>query len=302
MDLLSHLNKKYPSFLSDIHSSKDQGFRYQDSIKSIANYHFNAIVVGSDQVWRTKNTVLVGDNFFLDFIDSHQTTKIAYAASFGIDEWLEDAQKTLKIKSLLDDFQYISVRESSGIDICKNNFNIDVDRLIDPTLLLVKEQYNELLNNQGRSFKSPTLVNYILDYDANKREIINHIAKEQSLNVFDLYPKKKKLWNYYKSVETWLSAFRDADFVVTDSFHGTVFSIIYNKPFITIANKERGLTRFLSILNLLGLTSRLVYSLEDVISNHLLQEKMDFNQANRIIKEEKDRSVSMFKKYITKRH
>lgn len=269
-----------------------------ESIKGINKYKLDAVIVGSDQVWRTEFTSAVGDNYFLDFINSDGIVKFAYAASFGIDEWKEGTEKTGKIKSLLSDFAYISVRENTGIDLCKNHFNLDVESAIDPTLLLDKEEYNKLLGSFNKCFKKPTLVTYILDYNTDKSDIVKKISEELELKIFNLYPKKKRIWNYYKSVQTWLRAYRDSDFVVTDSFHGTVFSIIYNKPFITIANKERGLTRFTSLLKLVGLSSRLIFTLEDILDSKLVTQEIDYSKVNSIIGKHQKKSFSVFSKYL----
>ncbi|MUP39636.1 polysaccharide pyruvyl transferase family protein [Labilibaculum euxinus] len=292
------LTKNIYSFYKNNITPKTEIYDTQESIKGLSKYKLDAVVVGSDQVWRTEFTSGVGDNYFLDFIDSKHTSKIAYAASFGIDEWKEGVEKTEKIKSLLEDFTYISVRENTGIDLCKNHFNLEVESVIDPTLLLDKDQYNKLLVGTTECFKKPTLVTYILDYNKDKSDVVKQVSNKLNLKVFDLYPKKKRICNYYKSVKTWLRAYRDSDFVVTDSFHGTVFSIIYNKPFITIANKERGLTRFTSLLNIVGLSSRLIFTLEDILDNNLITEEIDYSKVNSIVKKQQEKSLSLFHKYI----
>ena len=97
----------------------------------------------------------------------------------------------------------------------------------------------------------------------------------------------------FPSVSKWLAGFRDASFVVTDSFHGTVFSIIFNKPFISIANKKRGVSRFTSLLKIFGLENRLISSREE-ISDHLL-DGIDFDRINDIKEEWQKKSLGFLK-------
>jgi len=293
------LSKNIYNFYKKHITPRTEIFDTQESVKNISKYDFDAIIVGSDQVWRIEHTSGVGNNFFLDFLDSKKTNKISYAASFGIDEWQEGKDKTAVVKSLLEDFDYISVRETSGIGLCKREFDVAVECRVDPTLLLNKNQYNELLKQKGNIFKRPTLVTYILDSDKSKDDLVNKLSKLLSLQIYNLYPKRKSLWNFYIRVEKWLSAFRDCDFVITDSFHGTVFAIIYNKQFITIANKERGLARFTSLLKLFNLSSRLVFTSDGNIDiDTLISEKIDFNPINLMVIDEQIKSIEIFKKYI----
>ena len=196
------------------------------------------------------------------------------------------------------DFDYISVREISGIDLCKKEFEIKVESVVDPTLLLNKDQYNELIDSEVSLFQKPTLITYILDHNKSKSNLVTLISKSLTLAQFHLYPKRKKIWSYFIRVEKWLGAFRDCDFVITDSFHGTVFAIIYNKQFITIANKERGLTRFTSLLNLFNLSSRLVFMSDQIDINKLINDRIDFKPINGLVKKEQERSKTIFDRFI----
>jgi hypothetical protein len=279
-------------------NNRTEIFDSQESLTNITRYDLEAIVVGSDQVWRTEFTSLVGNNFFLDFVESKKISKLSYAASFGTDEWIEGTNRTAVVKTLLDDFDYISVREISGIDLCKKEFEIKVESVVDPTLLLNKDQYNELIDSEVSLFQKPTLITYILDHNKSKSNLVTLISKSLTLAQFHLYPKRKKIWSYFIRVEKWLGAFRDCDFVITDSFHGTVFAIIYNKQFITIANKERGLTRFTSLLNLFNLSSRLVFMSDQIDINKLINDRIDFKPINGLVKKEQERSKTIFDRFI----
>ncbi|KIZ32651.1 hypothetical protein OO18_29565, partial [Raoultella ornithinolytica] len=110
-------------------------------------------------------------------------------------------------------------------------------------------------------------------------------------DIFSTYPNKtkkktifvKNIVDYqYPSVETWLKSFADAEFIVTDSFHGTVFSILFNKPFIALCNKERGAARFTSLLQMFNLESRLVTDCNDVDDDTLFS-AIDYEHVNEIL-------------------
>lgn len=235
---------------------------------------FDAVIVGSDQTWRPKYSPCI-TNYFLDFLsDNSQIQKFAYASSFGTSEWEFDEKQTKQCKELIAKFDAISVRESAGIQLCRKYLGTEAQLVLDPTLLLEKQDYIDLIKNKLGSLKSPTqeVFNYILDDNEAKVEVVNQVANYLDTRSFRKQPNKKlpiknkkNLLDYkYPAIEDWLNSFYTADFVVTDSFHGTVLSIIFEKPFITIVNKDRGAARFESLLSLLGLEDRMFYDVSDI--------------------------------------
>lgn len=228
---------------------------------------FSAFVVGSDQVWRPRYSPHL-PTYFLDFVKNKSSIKkIAYAASFGVDRWEYTNVEAKIAKELAPLFDAISVREDSGVDICAKYLGVEADHVLDPTMLLNKEDYISLFKSEGESQSGGDLFSYILDSTDERAEIIAFIANKLSLIPFSVQAKSqvKSRSNYKKNIDDliippvskWLRAFYDAKFVVTDSFHGCVFSIIFNKPFIALGNKDRGLARFNSLLSLYGLENRL---------------------------------------------
>ncbi len=247
---------------------------------------FDAYVVGSDQVWRPIYSLNIY-SYFLDFVNYSNVKKIAYAASFGVDNWEYDDKTTNKCKSLISDFHSISVREYSGVDLCKNYLNVNADLVLDPTMLLKKQDYLQLINVENVNKISGDLMYYILDNNDSKKEVLNTISSLLQYESFNSMPVEnvKKIYKndldlcIYPSPTSWIYCFNNAKFVVTDSFHGVVFSIIFNVPFIAIANKERGLTRFLTLLKQFGLENRLVESIDEV-NRELILSKIDFDDVN----------------------
>lgn len=225
---------------------------------------FDAVIVGSDQVWRK---AYINDpyylSYFLNFVPEN-TKKIAYAASFGTNDW-EGHGDEITIHNLLKEFSGISVREASGIDICKRRFNINnAEHVLDPTLLMDKSFYLDMIQKYDLSkISSKKMVTYVLDEEPRKKEIIQ--AYQNQLNISDnetLHLKGFGDSNHIHSVPEWLSAIANADFVITDSFHGMVFSIIFEKQFVVIGNEGRGLERFSSLLSSLNLENSLINSME----------------------------------------
>lgn len=233
---------------------------------------YEAYVVGSDQIWRPK---YIGDhlkNAFLDFSKTWDVTRIAYSASFGTQDWEYNEADTKFIKSsLIGLFKAVSVRESSGIDLCKKYFGIKAEHLLDPTLLLNPSDYLYLVNLSKTKPAEGNLFYYILDPTEEKTSFINRIATERSLKPFTNVARPDD-WSaplcdrIQPPLEQWLRSFNDSDFVVTDSFHGCVFSILFHKPFVAIGNKARGMSRFESLLQLLNLKDHLLLDVGDYIS------------------------------------
>lgn len=227
----------------------------------------DCIVVGSDQVWRELYGPCIED-YFLGFLpEGDKRVKVTYAASFGTADSPISEDHLKNCIPLAKRFSSISVREQSGVEIMKDIFGVDAKLLLDPTLLLSAEQYKFPVKDVEKG----CLVSYILDETEDKIAISQEVSKA-------LHLKNKKLRLdatsqddvVLPSIEEWLSSFANAEFVVTDSFHGCVFSIINHKPFIAIANKERGLERFTSLLGTFGLMDRLIFGHEDFICKKTL--------------------------------
>lgn len=255
----------------------------------------DAVVVGSDQVWRKR---YINDkyykSYFLDFVDGTKVKKIAYAASFGKDYW-EGKYDHKEIAKLLQDFTAVSVREKSGVDICKDIFGYDkAIHVLDPTMVIGKEFYqNEIIKKYDETETNKGgLLTYVLDEAVEKKEIIEFVQKNSGLKSIH-HLKGFNTSNTTYTVPQWVASYANADFVVTDSFHGMVFSIIFEKEFVVIGNHSRGLDRFISLLGLLGLEDRLVFDVKDLEGKRI--EKIDYERVNRILENEKKKSLEFLK-------
>lgn len=228
--------------------SKDKAFS-----EYIKYGHFDVIVVGSDQVWRPRFNRNIKSNF-LEGCETLNIRRIAYAASFGVDNWEFNPEETAACRELIQKFDFVGVREVSGVNLCKKFLGYDNAQLVlDPTLLHKKEFYLKLIKDSVNP-KAPYLLTYILNKSAITEMTIQYITKNKKLPVLTVAHEHRE----YPSIEEWLCGFASAEFVVCDSFHAVVFSIIFNKEFIVVGNVERGLTRFQSVLKLFGLENRLI--------------------------------------------
>lgn len=250
-----------------------------DEMSYIQQYQFDAYIVGSDQVWRPAYSQGISA-FFLSFLNQEDEAKrIAYAASFGVDNCDEfGVEQLAEFRPLLQRFDAIGVREDSAVALCQQHFGAHADHVIDPTLLLEKEVYCDLVKQDNILPSNGNMMVYVLDKAPEKEHIIQYVASERGLKPFTTMPEQNGV---YPPVTQWLRGFMDAEYVVTDSFHGVVFSIIFNKPFIAIGNHDRGLARFTSVLKMFGLQDRLIFDIKD-LTIQLINQPIDFTQVNKL--------------------
>ena len=270
--------------------------RIVDDFSDIKETDFDAIVVGSDQVWRPKYFNDNIENAYLRFAEGWEIKRIAYAASFGTNEWEYTPEQTERCAKLLKRFNAVSVREKSGVGLCREHFHIEAKHVLDPTMLLSADDYVKLFEVAGTPKSSGTLLCYILDETPEKTALVNKIAEEKHLIPFRVNSKVENPMatlseRIQPSVEQWLRGFYDAKLVVTDSFHACAFSILFNKPFIVIGNTKRGISRFTSLLFMFGLMDRL-------ITNNIFNKKrgkIDWNNVNEIKLRLKGKSMNILR-------
>lgn len=265
----------------------------------LKKYGFEAYVVGSDQVWRPRYSPDITD-YFMAFLDNnHANIKIiAYAASFGVDKWEFSSKETTQCSLFAKRFTAISVREDSAIKLCKEYLGVNATHVLDPTMLLDKGDYVALVEKDNVFESMGNLMTYILDDSYEKDTIIKRVADELNLTAFSVMANakfekvgKKHLNDcIFPPITEWIRGFMDAEYVITDSFHGTILSIIFNKPFIVIGNEKRGLTRFNSLLRTFDLENRLLNSINELASE-LINAPIDYDRVNQIRKQEQKKAI-----------
>lgn len=232
----------------------------------LAEFAFDAYIVGSDQVWRPSYSPHL-PHYFLDFAAGTEIRRIAYAASFGNAEREFTPKECKLFADLLAGFDAVSVREQSAIANCQRIFSRKAELCCDPTLLLPADDYRRLCTN---SCISPPSQRYGIQYflDPTPEKIRAHTSACRALGLLPISllpegPKETPSTLMFApviapSIPDWLSLIANASFVATDSFHGCVFSLIFRRPFFVFDNPERGSDRISSLLQIAGMESALV--------------------------------------------
>ncbi len=269
-------------------------------LTELINNSYDAVIVGSDQVWRPMYVLGIENYFFKGVHD--KIKKMAYAASFGVRDWKFTEEETNFCSKLLKSFSYVSVRENSGLKLVREELkyqdNVYCD--LDPTLLAGVPAYKSFQKKDNDTPKN--VFTYILDSTADKNLLIKGVLEKtgMALNEFNTNaenPNKPLKERVAPSVESWLNGIYNADFVVTDSFHGCVFSILFNKPFVVYVNKNRGAERFISILYLLGLEDRMIYN-ASYLNIELINKEIDWKEVNDILLRERNKIINRLKRVL----
>lgn len=251
----------------NIHVSRPLGDNGQ--LRNYVNQsNFDAIIVGSDQVWRADYSPNI-TNYFLDFLQEQSSVKrIAYAASFGTHHHPIPESLLSTCVNLAKRFDAISVREKGSVGFMEKIFGLTPQWVLDPTLLHTADFYRNLYKSQP-PIKERYVVSYVLDESKVIDLFVQMVADTFRASVRKVSVGEKASSRY--NIEEWLQMIDHSVCVVTDSFHASVFSIIFQKCFLCLGNKERGMERFHSLLEPLGLSDRLIsaeeFSLPDTNIN-----------------------------------
>jgi len=205
-------------------------------------------------------------------------------------------------------FDAVSVREDSAIDTCERGWGISPVRMPDPTFLLERADYERLAKSAQQDPKTGEGVFvYVLDTSPSVVELLGLLppvlgAPLQTLAVPSAagVPARASGLTPRPSIEQWITSIRDADAVITDSFHGTVFALIFNRPFVAVGNVERGMARFESLLGRFGLEAHLVQTGGDAAGHaqrvaETLRREIDWSAVNETIASERERGLSFLR-------
>lgn len=256
----------------------------KNSDLALISSEFDFFIAGSDQIWNPEYRV---SNFdFLTFAPYHK--RVAYAASFGIKNIPEHLK--LKYKNWLEGIKHISVREEAGVDIIQELTDRKPELLVDPTLLLNKQEWINIM--QKPSFQIPN--KYILVYFLGKKdnyinECIKKLSESRKIDIVDIFDKNND-YVYRIGPAEFIYLIANAEFVFTDSFHGTIFSIIFTKQFIVAQRNEKidMSSRLNTLLQRFALSSRYIKDLNDY--NNIINTKVNFENSRYILKKEYQKS------------
>lgn len=302
-----YLHEGFDKFIAKMILPKTKPLSDERELKIIAHQNgYNVIIVGSDQVWRKDYIREKLHLYFLSFVPDN-VKKIAFSASFGVEEWQFNKEETAEISLLLNRFKNVSVREKNAVKLCKEKLNLDVKHIVDPAFLLTVSDYLELIKTN----KTTTPKNFVFTYLLNKNEylgkIVEEVLKIQNITdeiSFSLNDIKHNSVNIKTNepVFYWLNCIYKSKFIVTNSFHGTVFAILFNKPFIVVSNRSRGMARLKSILGCFDLEERLMEeNSEDILTEKisvLSKTDIDWNFINDVIKAERKEAIRFINESI----
>lgn len=268
-----------------------------NSLNQLCELDYNAFVVGSDQVWRQDYFKSAWDtsieNAFLAFAYKWDVLRLAYAISWGNNELDYSNEEIRNCKKLVQLFHSVSVRERSGIDVCSKIFGISAMHVLDPVMLLTTSDYEKLLDNNNIESKG-TVFCYFLDANQNKRNMGNAVGINLGLPVSYCLDVSERV---HPPVEKFLQSIKEAEYILTDSFHGCVFSILFHKPFSVVTNEERGNDRIKSLLSMFKLTDRLVESRQS-ITDDLIHAPINFDSTEMLLTRYRENSFEFLNKAL----
>lgn len=278
-------DKKYKEFRNEFNLSKSVT-TYKD-LSIMAENKYTDVIVGSDQLWLPVN--VVADYYTLNWVPDN-INKISYATSFGVSS-VSDKYKDL-YKKFLTRINHVSIREVSGIKLAKDIAGIDAKLVCDPTILLSREEWDKEISND-KFIKDDYILCYFLGSNIEHRKFAEKLRdktglKIVSLNHADEYVKYSDTFAditpYDVGPREWLNLVKNAKYICTDSFHGTVFSLMFNKIFFDFRrynpkSKSSTNSRIDSLLDLVGVSKeRILTGLEDV--DTVLKYKIDYKKVN----------------------
>ncbi len=271
--------------------------RMVKSYSDIKSGEYDAFVVGSDQVWRPRYFHPIEDAF-LAFTKDWDVRRVAYAASFGTDQLEYEYMQLEACAGLLGNFDGVSVREDSALRHCEEW--LDCDRavhVLDPVMLLPADMYKAMAAQVVDHPAKGRVVTYILDRSREKECVIDFVRRVSGLDTYDVsvhpYINDRPVdERVVPPLEQWLAAFADADFVVTDSFHGCVLSIMMHKRFIAVGNSHRGMARLKSLMDMFGLDMRLVHGIDPEDDGEFFLSDIDWDKVELVLNARRNESLA----------
>lgn len=242
-------------------------------------------IVGSDQVWRAKGHGEMAQFYFLNFAYNFKN-KIAYSSSFGINYFEGELRDKILFKYYLKQFDKVSVREDDGVKICKEDFDVSATHVLDPVFLI--NDYDYLISKSNKNINHKFIAVYSLY--TNIENELNFISNKLNLDIEYLIKDNEEI-----GIEDWLWTIKNCELLITDSFHGSCFAIIFNKPFVCILNEGSGISRLESLSNMFDIKTRIISGLLEVMHNTDFLLKMDWTEINKKLAIEKEKSLNWLK-------
>lgn len=283
-------NRKYREFRKEFNLSRTSD-TYNDLTK-LAEERYSDVLLGSDQLWLPVN--VVSDYYTLNWVPD-KINKISFSTSFGVSSIPRKYNDLYK--NYLKKINHLSVRENTGVKIIKDISGLDAKLVCDPTILLTKEEWDEVATKE-RIIQEKYILCYFLGNNVEHRKFAERLRNKTgykivSLNHADEYVKYSDKFcdiaPYDIGPKEWINLVKNAEYICTDSFHGTVFSLIYNKAFFNFRryssnSKASTNSRLDSLLSTVEIsTERILTGLEDI--DEVLNYKIDYKKVNKNLEE-----------------
>jgi len=251
---------------------------------------------GSDQIWGPIGTVNYDAVYFLEFVKNKKC--IAYASSFGRKELNEDLQKNLN--AFLAKYSKILVRENSAKEILLKRNIKNVEKVLDPTFLLTKEEWSAIANQTTNKPKKKYILIYQLHANNQLVQYAKQLAKRKNMKLVRISPSfyhviRSGKFIYLPTPYAFLSYFQHASYILTDSFHATAFSVIFHKKFIDILPRNQTETRIKEILRVCNLENRVLKNYENF---NIIEESIDYKKVDDVLQRKREESFNLLKQAI----
>ena len=291
-------NKKRFEIFNDFINKKLKLTKRYRSMNELKKYspNMDIYITGSDQVWNYEIVGELSDAYTLNF-GAKEVNRISYAASIGNSE-IKDEYKE-KFKEKMPILNHISVREETAKRELKKLINKQMEVVLDPTLLLTKEEWNSKICNK-ENLKEEYILAYVVKPNEEYRKIVNNLSERTGLKV--IHFEKKNVYNhelrsaYAADPFEFVNLIKNAKYVVATSFHATVFSVLYHKNFFIIPHINTG-SRIINLLDKLDIKNRVFYKLEDFIK-YDFESKINYENVDKKLEEERKKSINFLKEAL----
>ena len=290
-----HINIKKENFekFTENYFNLSQKYKSIDDFEKLNDY--DVIICGSDQIWNPEITNGFDPMLFCNF-NSNKIKKYSYAASVGDVKIISSLEKKKEFLRLIKNFDQIAVRETELAEFITENTSVNPLVTLDPTLLLNAEEYDKVEDN--RNVKKDYILIYQLARYPKTMEVAKQLAKDNNLKIIEIinnpYVKSKNsLMELSASPGEFVNLMKNANYIITNSFHGTVFSIIFKKNFYTISSRTRN-SRIINILGTLELNDRLI----EEKAQDFPRDEIDYTKVKPLLEKQRESSLNYLKKIV----
>lgn len=271
------------------------------------NQYCDCFCSGSDQIWNY--SISFQGNQYLPFV-SDEKRKISFATSFGHRRNVIPENMKNSVGTWLSRYDAISVREGFDAELLREEFSLNGKVVLDPVFCVDSKIYYDIADTSNFDVSVPYMLTYILDPTPEKRRAIQYYGEKLGVRVVNILDGMLGNWKRNKEelnlpnilenvgVEDFLKAYINASYVITDSFHGTAFSIVFNKPFIAIGNYKRGIARFLDLLGRMKLEDRLIKDMQNIPLDEKYLSPIDYTYVRRYIQEESKKTTEWLRNAV----